>query len=496
MNALLQMVNINKSFAAVHVLQNVNFRLFAGEVHALLGENGAGKSTLIKILGGIYTKDGGEILIDDEAVRITDVESARRHGISIIHQELMLAPDLSIAENIFVGHEFKTKIGTVDLKRMEAEAQTLLDNFKLPLRSTDYIRDLNIAQRQMVEIVRAISFGARIIVMDEPTSSLSDNEVSMLFDAIQRLRESGVGIIYISHRMSELDVIADRVTVLRDGQSIDTVEMSKTTHEQLIALMVGRSIESFYVKHPHFTEKEILKVKNLKAGSMVKDVSFTLRQGEVLGFAGLVGAGRSEVMECLFGLAKRDSGEVLLDGQPIKIHSVTEAVKLGFGMVPEDRKQEGIFPVQSIRANTSIEVMDQFLNHGRYNAEKEYSLIKTYLDDVLETRYADVEQPIASLSGGNQQKAVFSRWLLSTKRILILDEPTRGIDVKTKIDIYRLIDSLTEQGLTVILVSSELPELINMSDRIVVMSHGHTTGVLTRDEFSQEKIMMYATMEV
>lgn len=496
MNALLQMENINKSFASVHVLQNVNFQLLAGEVHALLGENGAGKSTLIKILGGIYAKDSGTIRINGQTAKITDVQSARRYGISIIHQELMLAPDLSVAENIFVGHELTTKLGTVDLRRMEAQSQRMLDEFNLSLRATDQIGKLNIAQRQMVEIVRAISFGARIIVMDEPTSSLSENEVNLLFDAILRLKNSGVGIVYISHRMSELDAVADRVTILRDGQYIDTVEMKNTNHEKMISLMVGRSIETFYVKHLHNPQKVILQVEHLASGSMVKDVSFTLKEGEVLGFAGLVGAGRSEVMECLFGLSRVEAGEIRLDGKPYKASNVGQAIHQGFGLVPEDRKSEGIFPVLSIRYNTSVEVMDQFLRRGRYHAQKEYSLTKKYLDDVLETRYADLEQPIARLSGGNQQKVVFSRWLLSTKRILILDEPTRGIDVKTKTEIYRLIDNLTEQGLTVILVSSELPELINMSDRIVVMSHGHTTGVLERAEFSQEKIMMYATMEV
>jgi ribose transport system ATP-binding protein len=250
------------------------------------------------------------------------------------------------------------------------------------------------------------------------------------------------------------------------------------------------------VKHPHFSEKIILEVEHIKSGSMVKDASFTLRQGEVLGFAGLVGAGRSEMMNCLFGLAKVESGKIFLDGNPISIRNVREAIQMGFGMVPEDRNQEGIFPVQSIRYNTTIEVMDQFLGSGVYNAEKEYELAKKYLDDVLATRYSSLEQSIASLSGGNMQKVIFSRWLLSTKKILILDEPTRGIDVKTKTEIYRLIDNLTEQGLTIMLVSSELPELINMSDRIVVMSHGYTTGVLAREEFSQEKIMTYATMEM
>ena len=496
MNPMLQMININKSFATVPVLQDVSFSLLAGEVHALVGENGAGKSTLIKILGGVYSRDSGDILIDGEEADINDVPSARSYGISIIHQELMLAPNISIAENIFLGHEIITKLGLVDTCKMEEKAQEMLDGFNLSLRATDKISQLNIAQRQMIEIVRSISFGAKIIVMDEPTSSLSEKEVNVLFDAILRLKKSGVGIIYISHRMSELDAVADRVTVLRDGHYIDTVEMKETDHEKLVSLMVGRSMETFYVKHPHFSEKIILEVEHIKSGSMVKDVSFTLRQGEVLGFAGLVGAGRSEMMNCLFGLAEVETGKIFLDGNPISMRNVREAIQMGFGMVPEDRIQEGIFPVQSIRYNTTIEVLDHFLGSGMYNAEKEYELAKKYLDEVLATRYSSLEQTIASLSGGNMQKVIFSRWLLSTKRILILDEPTRGIDVKTKADIYRLIDNLTEQGLTIMLVSSELPELINMSDRIVVMSRGYTTGILAKEEFSQEKIMTYATMEM
>lgn len=498
MSVLLQMENINKTFSTVQVLHDVRFELKAGEVHALLGENGAGKSTLIKILGGVYTKDSGsgKIIINGEPVKIHGVEDAKKHGISIIHQELMLAPDMSVAENIFVGRPLKTKFGTMDLMRMEIEAQKILDEFNLPVDATQEVGKLNIAQRQMIEIVRAISFGARIIVMDEPTSSLSEKEVKVLFDAIHRLKESGVGIVYISHRMSELDVVADRVTILRDGHYIDTVDMKTTTHDHLISLMVGRDLETFYVKNNHCTDEVILKVENLKSGKMVQNASFELRKGEVLGFAGLVGAGRSEVMECLFGLRKVDAGAIYMDGKPVQIKKVRDAINYGIGLVPEDRKNQGIFPVQSLVHNASIEIMDEFLRYGRYNPEKEYALTQKYIDDVLETKYATLEQAIASLSGGNQQKIIFSRWLLSTKRILILDEPTRGIDVKTKTEIYRLIDKLTEEGLTVILVSSELPELINMSDRIIVMSHGHTTGELQRGEFTQEKIMTYATMEV
>lgn len=495
MDILLRMENINKSFGKVKVLTDMQLSLLSGEVHALLGENGAGKSTLIKILGGIYSKDSGDIFVNGERTDITNVQSAKKYGISIIHQELMLAPDLSIAENIFIGREISTRFGTVNREQMEAETQKLLDQFGLELKASTKVGRLNIAQRQMVEIVRAISFGAKILVMDEPTSSLSEKEVDVLFDAIRKLKEQGVGIIYISHRMSELDVVADRVTVLRDGCYIDTVEMRQTTHDQLISMMVGRSLDNFYVKENNSTDEVVLRVRDMQAGKSVRNVSFDLKKGEVLGFAGLVGAGRSETMECLFGLRKIENGTVELEGKRILPKNVKAAIAAGFGLVPEDRKKEGIFGEQNIPMNTTIEVMDEFLHYGRYDREKEIKLTRRYVDGLFETKYASLGQKISSLSGGNQQKIIFSRWLLSTKKILILDEPTRGIDVKTKTEIYKAINELTKQGMTIILVSSELPELINMCDRIVVMSHGYTTGVLDRAQFNQETIMKYATME-
>ena len=443
----------------------MQIKLRAGEVHAILEENGAGKSTLIKILGGIYSKDSGEIIINGEKASITDVESARQYGISIIHQELMRAPNMSVAENIFVGHELLTKHGMVDIARMERETQKFLDDFQLPIKAKTPIGKLNIAQQQMVEIVRAISFGAKIIVMDEPTSSLSEKEIDKLFESIERLKASGVGILYISHRMSELDIVADRVTVLRDGSYIDTVVMKETDHDKLITLMVGRSLENYYVKEENGTDEVILEVRNLKSGDRVKDASFELRRGEVLWFAGLVGAGRSETMECIFGLREHEASEIYLESRKVQADDVEGAIALGFGLVPEDKKKEGLFLIQGIRMNTTVEVMKEFLSHGHYDYEKEIELTRKYVDGLFQTKYTDLEQPISALSGGNQQKVIFSRWLLSTKKILILDEPTRGIDIKTKTDIYRTINDLTRQGLTVILVSSELPELNERQNR-------------------------------
>ena len=474
MEELLRMEGISKSFSGVRVLNRVELTVKHGEVHALLGENGAGKSTLIKILGGAYTKDEGTIYIEGNKTEITSVESARSHGIRVIHQELMLIPYMTVAENIFLGQEPKTKRGTVDTAKMNRDTAAFLKEMELDIQPDEQVGRLNIAKQQMVEIARAISFGAKIIVMDEPTSSLTDTEVEVLFKAIRRLKEKG----------------------MRDGEDIATVVTKDTTHDHLVSLMVGRSLGDLYDKHNHSGEETVLSVHHLAAGKEVRDVSFELKKGEVLGFSGLVGSGRSETMEALFGLRRKDSGEILVNGKKVQIKNVKDAMNCGLGLVPEDRKKEGIFAVQGIRFNTTIEVLDQFLKGGTYSREKEISLIRTYVDQVMETKYAGIEQPIGRLSGGNQQKVIISRWLLATEKILILDEPTRGIDVKTKADIYHLIDRLTAEGLSVIFISSEMPELINMCDRIVVMNHGRTTGVLSREEFTQERIMELSTKEL
>lgn len=495
MEPLLKMSKIEKSFSSIPVLKEVDLELKAGEVHVLLGENGAGKSTLIKILGGAYSKDKGEIYIEGTKANITSVDSAKKYGIRVIHQELMLIPNMTVAENIFLGQEPKTKTGTVDKGSMNQKAGEFIASMGLKLKPTQLVADINIAEQQMVEIIRAISFGAKIIVMDEPTSSLTDSEVEVLFRSIRTLKKKGVGIIYISHRMSELDEISDRITILRDGTYIKTVITKETNHDQLVHLMVGREIKDLYSKHNHSTDEVILKVEGLASGKEVKDVNFDLKKGEVLGFSGLVGSGRSESLCCLFGLREKQRGRVFMDGKELTIRNVQDAIKAGFGLVPEDRKKEGIFPVQGIRFNTTIEVLDEFLGKGKLNRRKELELTQKYVDEIMKTKYAGLEQAIGKLSGGNQQKVIISRWLLSTRRILILDEPTRGIDVKTKSDIYHLIDRLTKEGLSVIFISSEMPELINMCDRIAVMSQGVVTGILERADFSQEKIMELATKE-
>lgn len=494
MTALLEMKNISKSFSDNKVLNAVQLSVEAGEVHALLGENGAGKSTLMKILGGIYQKDQGEIFLDGEKAEIHNVSSARNLGISIIHQELMLAQHLTIAENIFMGREIIKK-GMVDRQEQEKRAQVFLDKYHMELQATTRLGNLTIAKQQMVEIIKAVSFGAKIIVMDEPTSSLSDTEVEILYDMIRTLKKENVAVIYISHRLKELYEITDRITILRDGEYIDTVVTKETERDRLIAMMVGRDLSSYYTKHDHVKEEIVLNVKELCDGGRVKRASFDLKKGEILGIAGLVGAGRTEAMECIFGITSKKSGSVIYKGNEVAFRNPKEAMEAGFGLVPEDRKKEGLFLSLGVRFNTSINIVPQFIKRLIWNREKEKEIVEKKIQD-MHIKVTGLEQSVGKLSGGNQQKVLIGRWLCSTKEILILDEPTRGVDVKTKAEIYALIDELTEQGMSIIMVSSELPELINMSDRVVVMSGGYTAGVLEREELSQERIMRLATMEV
>lgn len=493
-SVLLEMKNISKSFSNNKVLNGVQLSVEAGEVHALLGENGAGKSTLMKILGGIYSKDSGEIFINGEKVNIHDVISARDLGISIIHQELMMAQHLTIAENIFMGREM-IKNGMVDLKEQEKRTQVFLDKYEMGLQADVRLNKLTIAKQQMIEIIKAVSFGAKIIVMDEPTSSLSDAEVEILYSMIRTLKKENVAIIYISHRLNELYEITDKTTIMRDGEYIGTVVTKETDKDKLISMMVGRDLSSYYIKNDHVKDEVVLEVKNLSDGERVKRASFDVKKGEILGVAGLVGAGRSETMECVFGITPKKEGTITYKGKEVSFRSPREAMAAGFGLVPEDRKKEGLFLQSGVRFNTTINVIPSFLRKLIWNRTKENEIVSEKIKD-MHIKVTGPEQTVGKLSGGNQQKVLIGRWLCSTKEVLILDEPTRGVDVKTKAEIYALIDKLAESGLSIIMVSSELPELINMSDRVMVMSGGYTTGVLNRNELSQERIMQLATMEV
>ena len=495
---LLEMKNICKSFPGVKALQNVDFQLKSGEIHALLGENGAGKSTLIKVLGGIYIAEEGTILIDGKEVAITGVNSARANGISIIHQELVLVPHMTVAENIFLGREALGKFG-VNYTKMSADAQKMLDRFDLGIDSDAQIADLSIAQQQMVEIVKAISFNCRILVMDEPTSSISDREVAALFEIMRSLAAQGVGIIYISHKMSELAEVCDRVTVLRDGCYVGTRDVASTPKDELIAMMVGRELDQYYVRDHVKSDEVVLRCVDIKDGkkgrrARVKGVSFEVHRGEIVGFAGLVGAGRSETMQCVFGLTRAKTGETYIDGKKVDIRTAVDAMKNGIAMVPENRKLQGLYHVQSVRFNSTIEVLEQFMHNLVVNARREEEITQEFIDK-MRTKTPSQEQTIANLSGGNQQKVMIGRWLATNPKILILDEPTRGVDVGAKAEIYEIMNNLTKQGVSIIMISSELPEIINMSDRVYVMYEGRITGCIEHEDVSQEAIMKLATQE-
>ncbi|SNT93403.1 sugar ABC transporter ATP-binding protein [Aristaeella hokkaidonensis] len=494
---LLEMKGIYKSFPGVKALQNVEFQLKAGEIHALLGENGAGKSTLIKVLGGIYIAEEGEIRIDGKKVVIDGVNAARDNGISIIHQELVLVPHMTVAENIFLGREPMGKFG-VDYKRMAASAQEMLDKFDLGISATDEIFDLSIAQQQMVEIVKAISFNCRILVMDEPTSSISDREVTQLFEIMRNLAAQGVGIIYISHKMSELNEVCDRVTVLRDGMYVGTRVVADTPRDELITMMVGRELDQYYTRDHVKDTPVFFKCEHIDDGKKhhkrVNDVSFEVREGEIVGFAGLVGAGRSETMQCIFGLTSTATGTITLEGKKLNISSAVDAMKYGIAMVPENRKLEGLYHIQSVSFNTTIEVLHEIINHLRVNEKREHEITQEFIDK-MQTKTPSHEQRVSNLSGGNQQKVMIGRWLATKPKVLILDEPTRGVDVGAKAEIYEIMNELTKQGVAIIMVSSELPEIINMADRVYVMYDGRITGCIDYENVSQEAIMHLATLE-
>ena len=494
---LLEMKGIYKSFPGVKALQNVEFQLKAGEIHALLGENGAGKSTLIKVLGGIYIAEEGEIRIDGKKVVIDGVNAARDNGISIIHQELVLVPHMTVAENIFLGREPMGKFG-VDYKRMAASAQEMLDKFDLGINATDEIFDLSIAQQQMVEIVKAISFNCRILVMDEPTSSISDREVTQLFEIMRNLAAQGVGIIYISHKMSELNEVCDRVTVLRDGMYVGTRVVADTPRDELITMMVGRELDQYYTRDHVKDTPVFFKCEHIDDGKKhhkrVNDVSFEVREGEIVGFAGLVGAGRSETMQCIFGLTSTATGTITLEGKKLNISSAVDAMKYGIAMVPENRKLEGLYHIQSVSFNTTIEVLHEIINHLRVNEKREHEITQEFIDK-MQTKTPSHEQRVSNLAGGNQQKVMIGRWLATKPKVLILDEPTRGVDVGAKAEIYEIMNELTKQGVAIIMVSSELPEIINMADRVYVMYDGRITGCIDYENVSQEAIMHLATLE-
>lgn len=489
---LLEMTGVMKRFPGVYALKGVDFELESGEVHALLGENGAGKSTLMKILGGIYSIDEGKIFIDGNEVTIDGVKDAQEYGISIIHQEISLVPYLSIAENIYLGREPLLKTGLIDRRALYRNAQKFLDDFDLGLSAKTSVNKLTVAQQQMIEIIKAVSFQSKIIVMDEPTSSLSDKEVDFLFKTIRNLKKQGVGIVYISHRMNELFEITDRITIMRDGAYVGTVVTKDTKNDVLISMMVGRELTNYYVRDFSSTNDCILKVSNLTKKGVLDHTSFELRKGEILGFSGLVGAGRSELMKCIFGLDSFEQGEIFINGKKTVIKNPNDAIKNGIAYVTENRKEEGLFLIRSVEYNTTIKILDNFIKYFRVDSNYEKNQTDKYINE-LSIKTPSRHQNVGNLSGGNQQKVLISRWLATKPRVLILDEPTRGVDVGAKAEIYSIMNKLAKEGVSIIMISSELPEVINMSDRVAVMCKGKIQTILNRDRFSQETIMHYAT---
>ena len=491
---ILEMKDICKSFYNVKVLDNVSLSVRPGEIHALLGENGAGKSTLMKILTGIYSMDSGKILINGEERHITTPLEARENEISIMHQEISVCPDMTVAENIFMGvFPRKKPFGMLNRAEMNRRAQDVLDRLNNSIKADTVVGKLTIAQQQIVEIAKAISFNSKIIVMDEPTSALTDPEVDGLMDQMRSLKAQGIAIIYISHRMEEIYKICDRLSVLRDGRYIGTREVKDVTNDEVVKMLVGREITQLYDRrHECHSEETVLSVRNLKNRNL-KDISFDLKKGEILGFAGLVGAGRTEMSRAIFGIDSLDDGEIIVEGEEKKISSPGRAIENGIGLVPEDRKQHGIMLEKSVAYNLTLPVARTFIKHFRVDGKKELQIVNEY-KDALTIKMNSADVLCKNLSGGNQQKVVISKWLAAKPSIMILDEPTRGIDVGAKSEIYKLVNQLAESGISIIMISSELPEVLNLCNRIIVMHEGEITATLDNNDghVTQEELMHYA----
>jgi rhamnose transport system ATP-binding protein len=484
--------HVSKSFGGVRALQDVHFEIFAGEVHALLGENGAGKSTLIKIITGVHQPDTGEIFLNGNPVRFGSTREAQEHGIAAIYQEPSLFPDLDVAENIMVGRQPVRRWG-IDWKRLYQETGNLLGRLGLSIDPRTKARDLSVAQQQVVEIARALSINASVLIMDEPTSSLTLREVDELFAIVRQLRDAGTAIVFISHRLEELFSLADRVTTLRDGAYVGTREMADVTTEELIRMMVGRTLGELFPKQVVEAGDVALEVEGLGVEGAFSGVSFQLRRGEILGMSGLIGAGRTNVARAIFGTEPATAGTIKLNGKPVTIKNPDTAMALGIGYVPEDRKEHGLVLGMSIADNITLPVLPRFARLGWLDEKQEFQAAAEGAQK-LEVKMASVGQRAGQLSGGNQQKVVLAKWLGTQPGVLILDEPTRGIDVGTKAAVHRLMSDLAARGMAILMISSELPEILGMSDRILVMREGRLTGEFSRAEATQEKLMSAATV--
>ncbi len=492
MGEYLEMRGIVKRFPGVLALDRVSLSVRQGEVHALLGENGAGKSTLMKILSGAYGRDGGTVTIDGQEVQIRNSHDAQALGISIIYQELNLVDELSVAENIFLGRPFM-KGASVDWRKMYAQAQALLDELKVGINARERVGRLGVAHKQMVELAKALSIQSRILILDEPTAPLTRREIDILFSTIRMLKEKGAALIYISHRLEEVLEICDRATIMRDGGNVCVLDVKDTSLDEIIRHMVGRKLEEKFPKIHVPLGDELLRVEGLSAGKQVQQVSFSVRAGEILGVSGLVGAGRTETMRALFGMDKKQGGEITVGNSRAAIHRPLDAIKAGIGFATEDRKLEGLVLTMAMGTNITLSSLSQFGPPLKINLNQERRAITEYIGR-LRIKTPSPVQLARNLSGGNQQKVVLAKWLLSRSRVLILDEPTRGIDVGAKIEVYHIINELVQGGAAIVMISSELPEILNMSDRVMVMCQGRVTGIFENDgTLTQEKILAYAT---
>ncbi|TCP91235.1 monosaccharide ABC transporter ATP-binding protein (CUT2 family) [Cricetibacter osteomyelitidis] len=487
---LLEMKDIAKRFGNFYALKNVNLQIYKGEIHALMGENGAGKSTLMKILAGAYTLTSGEIYIDGHAYSISSPKDAINVGISLIYQEIQLSPNLTVAENIFLGRELKTAFG-LNRKRMEEESQDVLNRLGAQFLASQKVSSLTIAEQQQVEIARALHRNTSILVMDEPTAALSSRETERLFEIIKNLREEGMAIIYISHRMAEIYELADRVSVLRDGQYVGSLTREALNASVLVQMMVGRPLTDLFNKEKVEVGDEVLRIENISDGKKVKSASLTIRAGEIVGLSGLVGSGRSELGHLLFGVSQPTAGKIYLNGEEISLKSPREAMNKQIALLPENRKEEGLFLDLDVFKNITMATLERdanmmVINHAKGKAETDRAI------EGLKIRVPNSNVSVSGLSGGNQQKVLLSRWVAIHPKLFILDEPTRGVDVGAKSEIYRMMTEMAKQGVAILMVSSELPEIVGMSDRVYVMREGYTVGELQAQDINQEKIMAFA----
>jgi ribose transport system ATP-binding protein len=489
---VIEMKGISKSFSGNIVLDHVDFQLLPGEVHALMGENGAGKSTLIKILTGIYERNEGKVFSKGKEVHFKNPKEAEHSGIAVIHQELNIIPDLTVYENMFLGKELTVgRFGITKDKEMKRKTKEYLNRLGIDIDPTIEAGQLSVGQQQMIEIARAVAANTEVLIMDEPTAALTDREIEALFKVISALKEQGVGIVYVSHRMEEIFQICDRISVLRDGQFIDVKEVAKTDFDEIVKLMVGRQLGERFPERDTKIGQERFRVENLTHKGSFDDISFSVHQGEVIGVAGLMGAGRTEIMQAIFGYRALDGGKMFIDGKEVTIKTPYDAIRAGIGFVTEDRKSQGLILELSVRENFSITNLDKISNKSIISSKDEISMVDEMIEK-LHVKTSGRELSVKSLSGGNQQKIVIGKWLGINPKILILDEPTRGVDVGAKKEIYQLINDLTKQGVSIIMVSSELPEILGMSDRILVIHEGKLSAVLNKSDASQEIIMQFA----